>query len=624
MSGRGYGGTSSSVAPAPAGGCGCEASMAGEGFVRPRFFGGMLLTEDDLQAVVDYDRAKRRLTNRHVIGAGVVCGLEVTCHPCASRKVVVDPGYAIECCGNDILVACREEVDIIDLVRDLRLRTGVDCGEPCQDRPDQSYTLYVRYTEQPTAPVAPYATDDCAAGECEFSRIREGYCFELRCDPPLDEATLLDALEACRPDKTAREDAAHMVRSMQLARAFQHAAQPVVKQEIPAVPTAKEIEGALKELDLADRTIKKLEAEERIRVRETDGVLVAAEPEDTAVVLEAGDRVRAGVELSARALNVLALDAAADAPSPGLNPAQRKMLNERGPKLAERVEAALSLRALPVADQQRTLRIAGAVRSDLDLTALNPIDRVLLTAEGLTALEADQQFVRQMQQVRAHTAERLAAVGSTTCQEYRAVNELAVRNLDSAAKRATQVLARGLLRSISACMCAAFNPPCPTCTDDAVALATVRVEGCDVVDVCALERRWVLSPRALGYWFPVVDKGRRHLQDVCCSRKEPAGPADPTEPVEQASDEIRRATALLTNAMTPTVADHQAALKAIADVEWVAPVAAPPLSLTAPPVELQELVSALGAEVRELRKQVNELEVQQPGDGDGGTSGGGG
>ena len=45
----------------------------------------MLLTEDDLQAVVDYTVAKRRLTNRHVFGPGVVCGLEVDCDPC-------DPG----------------------------------------------------------------------------------------------------------------------------------------------------------------------------------------------------------------------------------------------------------------------------------------------------------------------------------------------------------------------------------------------------------------------------------------------------------------------------------------------------------------------------------------------------
>src|SRR5947207_2583377 len=70
-------------------GCGCGGSatatmteLAGTGFVRPKFFGGMLLTEDDLQAAIDYTVAKRKLTNREVIGAGVVCGLTVKPDPC--------------------------------------------------------------------------------------------------------------------------------------------------------------------------------------------------------------------------------------------------------------------------------------------------------------------------------------------------------------------------------------------------------------------------------------------------------------------------------------------------------------------------------------------------------------
>ena len=47
--------------------------------------------------------------------AGVVCGLAVKPDPCDTRSVNVSPGYAIECCGNDILVSCPETVDIIDL-----------------------------------------------------------------------------------------------------------------------------------------------------------------------------------------------------------------------------------------------------------------------------------------------------------------------------------------------------------------------------------------------------------------------------------------------------------------------------------------------------------------------------
>ena len=67
-------------------GCTCTGAPAGTVCVRPQFFGGMLLTEDDLQAIIDYVVAKRRLTNRSVFGAGVVCGLDVTCDPCDVRR----------------------------------------------------------------------------------------------------------------------------------------------------------------------------------------------------------------------------------------------------------------------------------------------------------------------------------------------------------------------------------------------------------------------------------------------------------------------------------------------------------------------------------------------------------
>src|SRR5215468_10182302 len=48
---------------------------------RPRFFAGQLLTEQDLNRLDQYIIAKNRLHNRYLVGHGVVCGLEVRCHP---------------------------------------------------------------------------------------------------------------------------------------------------------------------------------------------------------------------------------------------------------------------------------------------------------------------------------------------------------------------------------------------------------------------------------------------------------------------------------------------------------------------------------------------------------------
>ena len=70
---------------------------------RPRFFAGQLLTEEDLNRLDHYIVEKNKLHNRHLIGWGVVCGLEVECHPC-EEQIVVRQGYALSPCGDDIVV----------------------------------------------------------------------------------------------------------------------------------------------------------------------------------------------------------------------------------------------------------------------------------------------------------------------------------------------------------------------------------------------------------------------------------------------------------------------------------------------------------------------------------------
>src|SRR5262245_36258589 len=109
-------------------GCGCggsgsgaaTADLAATAFVRPRFFAGQLLTEDDLGLLTTYTTAKNRLHNRYLFGAGVVCGLWVACDPCGGGTVTVQPGYALDCCGNDLVLACPETLDINAMIRDLR------------------------------------------------------------------------------------------------------------------------------------------------------------------------------------------------------------------------------------------------------------------------------------------------------------------------------------------------------------------------------------------------------------------------------------------------------------------------------------------------------------------------
>src|SRR3981189_3642305 len=71
---------------------------------RLRFFDGQLLTAKDFQAEQDYQIAKRRLHNRMLHGVGVVNGLAVSVDDGTGTVVLVSPGFALDCNGNEILV----------------------------------------------------------------------------------------------------------------------------------------------------------------------------------------------------------------------------------------------------------------------------------------------------------------------------------------------------------------------------------------------------------------------------------------------------------------------------------------------------------------------------------------
>src|SRR6516165_3316120 len=94
---------------------------------RPRFFAGQLLTEQDLNRLENYILAKNRLHNRYLVGHGVVCGLEATCSPCANT-VSVSAGYAIDPCGNDIIVCSPDTVDICKLIKACTPTTAANCA----------------------------------------------------------------------------------------------------------------------------------------------------------------------------------------------------------------------------------------------------------------------------------------------------------------------------------------------------------------------------------------------------------------------------------------------------------------------------------------------------------------
>jgi hypothetical protein len=74
---------------------------------RPHYFAGQLLDAATLQAEQDYHREKRRRHNRTLHGFGIVSGLGVHVEPTSGPeggRIIVDPGYAIDGCGEEIAV----------------------------------------------------------------------------------------------------------------------------------------------------------------------------------------------------------------------------------------------------------------------------------------------------------------------------------------------------------------------------------------------------------------------------------------------------------------------------------------------------------------------------------------
>ena len=197
----------------------CAPGALDGGPVRTRFFDGMFLTQADLENEQRYWRLKRRLTNR-ALGAGVVWGLRLVWQS-DKRMFQLAPGYAIDCCGNDLVVECPTQISERELWSRadpslLGNRFGTSTG-PLQGGPpprigilreatSRAYRgtftacVVLQYTECGEEPRTVQG-DACAGptGMCELSRVRETARL-LLVPPPMRRETppelFLDDLKA--------------------------------------------------------------------------------------------------------------------------------------------------------------------------------------------------------------------------------------------------------------------------------------------------------------------------------------------------------------------------------------------------------------------------------------------
>lgn len=151
-------------------------------FMRTRYFPGMLMTDREFEDEQRYQNDRRKLLNRMLHGWGVVCGLNVRATKPQSSNIIVEPGMALDCWGNEILI-CSEQT--IDLSTNPCSSNEVAKQDPCAEyvpvEPDNK-NLYVviKYQERGTKPEPIYATGgSCEEKTCEFSRTQEGFCIDV-------------------------------------------------------------------------------------------------------------------------------------------------------------------------------------------------------------------------------------------------------------------------------------------------------------------------------------------------------------------------------------------------------------------------------------------------------------
>jgi hypothetical protein len=130
---------------------------------RVHYFSGHLLSAEDLRAEQAYFLERLRRHNRCCHGWGVVCGLEITV---SEKRVVVSPGMALDCEGNEITLSAAANLDL-----------------PSGSAPATQYVLAALTLE----PVDPVPTIGEPAGpECPlaYSRVLEGCGLTLAADNP--------------------------------------------------------------------------------------------------------------------------------------------------------------------------------------------------------------------------------------------------------------------------------------------------------------------------------------------------------------------------------------------------------------------------------------------------------
>ena len=145
---------------------------------RIQFFNGERLFASDLQALESFNREMRWLHNQSLHQPGVGSGFQVTGN-IGDRQVTVSPGYAIDCCGREIVLTETQILQIPPVADD-------GAGNPA------FYDLTVSYPDDSQLTPSETRTGICAPAGVISLREAPVFCWvQLSSDPtnhqPIDQ-----------------------------------------------------------------------------------------------------------------------------------------------------------------------------------------------------------------------------------------------------------------------------------------------------------------------------------------------------------------------------------------------------------------------------------------------------
>jgi hypothetical protein len=156
-------------------------------FERPRYFCGHLLTDADLTKEQKYVIEKHKLYNRSLHGHGVVCGLRLTCNHHCPGEIIIGDGYAIDNCGNDLVLCEAKPFDVIRFLRRKGYLVEEPRPDPCKPGEEpreckikECFYIVACYAEEESDFTTPLVKG-CrpTVSECEPTRVREMVSFDV-------------------------------------------------------------------------------------------------------------------------------------------------------------------------------------------------------------------------------------------------------------------------------------------------------------------------------------------------------------------------------------------------------------------------------------------------------------